>query len=95
MQLLVSGSPCLFKGRNLVLGPCLEELVYGSDVVNDDLISRVEIAFAMQVIRAVKESSLVMSKVFALVWFCVLELVPALRCPIAQLVECLLDGVST
>ena len=44
----------------------MQELVDGTDVVNDDLISRIDVAFAMEVVSAVQEPSGVMSEVFCM-----------------------------
>ena len=53
----------LAQGLVIFCGPCLYEVVDGLDVVNDDLVTRIYVAFAVDVICDVKQATAVMSKV--------------------------------
>ena len=64
LELLVGLAPCLLQGLDLVLWPGLDEVVDGFDVLDEDLITGINVAFGMDVIRHIKEPSGVMSQMF-------------------------------
>ena len=55
------GLPSLLELWKLVSWPCLDELVHGSDMVDDYLVAWVSIPFAVDVVDDVKDSSIVVS----------------------------------
>lgn len=49
--------PSLLQVGNLVSWPCMVEIVEGSDVVDDDLIGRVEVLVAVDVVSCIQCAS--------------------------------------
>lgn len=62
LELLVSGVPSLFKSRKLLWGPCLDKVMDGFDVVNEDLITWLDVALAVDVVGYVNHPSCVMAE---------------------------------
>ena len=52
--------PCLLKVLDLVRWPVVKEGVNGLDVVQNDLVTRVDVLVAMQIIGAVKKPTCMM-----------------------------------
>ena len=55
LELSKGGLPGLFQGCHLLCGPGMDEAVDGFDVVQDDLVSWVDVLFVVEVIGAVKK----------------------------------------
>ena len=53
-QLLMDLLPSLLQVGNLVSWPCMVDIVKGSDVVDDDLICRVEVLVAVDVVSCIQ-----------------------------------------
>ena len=60
-EVVMCGLPSLLELWKLVSWPCLDELVHGSDMVDDYLVAWVSIPFAVDVVDDVKDSSIVVS----------------------------------
>ena len=61
LEAVVCLAPCLFQGLDLVGWLGLDEMVNGFDVLDEDLITGVDVAFGVHVISGIKKSSSVMS----------------------------------
>ena len=61
LEAVVCLAPCLFQGLDLVGWLGLDEMVNGFDVLDEDLITWVDVAFGVYVISDIQKSSSVMS----------------------------------
>ena len=98
LELVVGGCPGLFQGSQLLGGPGMDEAVDGSDVVDNDLVSGINVLFVMEIVSC--QVGLHCDGPGAWPWLAggrcgsgVLSLV--LPHPIGLLVGCLLYGVVT
>ena len=63
LKLLKCLLPRLFKGWELIFWPCLDEVVNGLDVMNEDLVTGINVSFAVDIIGDIKQTSRVVAEV--------------------------------
>ena len=62
LELLVGLAPCLLQGLDLVWWPGLDEVVDGFDVLDQDLVTGIDVALGMDVVGDIEEPSCVVAQ---------------------------------